>query len=95
MTIEELQAQLIAEQEKNKQLQAEYDSLKIKSEEDATKITTLTEDLTKVRETNMQLFLRVTQPTETTTTTSKTEEGKQETEEKVTTVDDILKEFKI
>lgn len=55
MTIEELQEALLQEQEKNKTLQGDYDSLKAKNEE-------LVANNARLTEYNNKLFMRVTEP---------------------------------
>ena len=55
MTIEELQEALLQEQEKNKTLQGDYDSLKAKTEE-------LVANNARLTDYNNKLFMRVTQP---------------------------------
>ena len=55
MTIEELQEALLQEQEKNKTLQGDYDSLKAKNEE-------LVASNARLTEYNNKLFMRVTEP---------------------------------
>ena len=55
MTIEELQEALLQEQEKNKTLQGDYDSLKAKNEE-------LVANNARLTDYNNKLFMRVTEP---------------------------------
>lgn len=55
MTIEELQEALLQEQEKNKTLQGDYDSLKAKNEE-------LVASNARLTDYNNKLFMRVTEP---------------------------------
>ena len=55
MTIEELQEALLQEQEKNKTLQSDYDSLKAKNEE-------LVANNARLTDYNNKLFMRVTEP---------------------------------
>ena len=55
MTIEELQEALLEEQEKNKTLQGDYDSLKAKNEE-------LVASNARLTDYNNKLFMRVTEP---------------------------------
>ena len=55
MTIEELQEALLKEQEKNKTLQGDYDSLKAKNEE-------LVASNARLTDYNNKLFMRVTEP---------------------------------
>lgn len=55
MTIEELQEALLQEQEKNKTLQVDYDSLKAKNEE-------LVANNARLTDYNNKLFMRVTEP---------------------------------
>lgn len=55
MTIEELQEALLQEQEKNKTLQGNYDSLKAKNEE-------LVANNARLTDYNNKLFMRVTEP---------------------------------
>ena len=57
MTIEELQEALLQEQEKNKTLQGDYDSLKAKNEE-------LVASNARLTEYNNKLFMRVSEPVE-------------------------------
>ena len=57
MTIEELQEALLQEQEKNKTLQGDYDSLKAKNEE-------LVANNARLTEFNNKLFMRVSEPAE-------------------------------
>ena len=57
MTIEELQEALLQEQEKNKTLQGDYDSLKAKNEE-------LVASNARLTDYNNKLFMRVTEPVE-------------------------------
>ena len=55
MTIEELQEALLQEQEKNKTLQGDYDSLKAKNQE-------LVANNARLTDYNNKLFMRVTEP---------------------------------
>ena len=55
MTIEELQEALLQEQEKNKTLQGDYDSLKAKNEE-------LVASNARLTDYNNKLFMRVAEP---------------------------------
>ena len=55
MTSEELQEALLQEQEKNKTLQGDYDSLKAKNEE-------LVASNARLTDYNNKLFMRVTEP---------------------------------
>lgn len=57
MTLEELQEALLQEQEKNKTLQGDYDSLKAKNEE-------LVASNARLTEYNNKLFMRVSEPVE-------------------------------
>ena len=57
MTMEELQEALLQEQEKNKTLQGDYDSLKAKNEE-------LVASNARLTDYNNKLFMRVTEPVE-------------------------------
>ena len=55
MTIDELQEALLQDQEKNKTLQGDYDSLKAKNEE-------LVANNARLTDYNNKLFMRVTEP---------------------------------
>lgn len=64
MTLEELQAKHLELQDSYKELETNYNTLKNKNDSDTETIEKLNSDIASLKETNMQLFLRVTQPTD-------------------------------
>ena len=65
MTLEELQLEHIKLQEENKTLKATNDSLSVKITQHEEKEKTTNDEITKLKENNMALFLKVTSNTTT------------------------------
>lgn len=74
MTLEELQTKHLELQDSYKELETNYNSLKTKHDTDLETIDKLNQDVESLKETNMQLFLRVTQPTDNIDTKNDTKE---------------------
>lgn len=88
MTLEELQTKHLELQDSYKELETNYNALKTKSDTDAETIDKLNSDIASLKETNMQLFLRVTQPTDNNITTNDNKEPSKDVspKEKITTL---------
>ena len=78
MTIEELQAETIKLKEEKELLESEYNSLKTIDEQNVSKITELEKDISTLKEHNMRLYLKVTQPVENQINTLQNENNKKE-----------------
>ena len=78
MTIEELQAENIKLKEEKELLESEYNSLKTIDEQNVSKITELEKDISTLKEHNMRLYLKVTQPVENQNNTLQNENNKKE-----------------
>lgn len=95
MTIEELQAENIKLKEEKELLESQYNSLKTLDEQNTSKIAELENDITTLKEHNMRLYLKVTQPVENPINTLENENNKQEQQgEPKVNINDIIKELK-
>lgn len=96
MTLEELQNENIRLKEEKELLETKYNSLKEIEEQNNTTISKLENDITTLKEHNMRLYLKVTQPVDfnnNNTLPSEANTQEQQGEPKVN-INDILKELR-